>query len=295
MTDNQPASDAHRLLVVDGDKDSRRLLVTILTAEGYACQSTSDTSRAQSLLTRNVFDLLLYGAPLPDKSGLDWFRNLNSIYPKMGTVIVTAIGSLEMARRVLSLNSYGYIVKPVNTHQAIIAVAHALRRRDLELTVNHFGEMIVALKADRQEKEKAYHDLDNALNVLLKKREQDKAVMGDQILNNIRKIITPNVERLQKFRLSPRHQRMLGLIQMNLEEIASPFVKTLSSAYLDLTPNEIQVADLIKQGKRTKEIAAIMNLSVNTIMTHRYRIRTKLGLKNKKTHLGTFLNTLKFQ
>jgi DNA-binding CsgD family transcriptional regulator len=116
--------------------------------------------------------------------------------------------------------------------------------------------------------------------------------LGDRILTNIKKIMIPNLERLQKSRLSPRNRHILDLIQTNIEEITSPFVKSLSSAYIDLSPNEIQVADLIRQGKHTKEIAAIMNLSENTIMTHRFHIRTKLGLKNKKTNLQTFLTSI---
>ncbi len=263
-----------------------------LTSEGYLCRSTTSAARARSFLDSTAYDLLLFGLSQPDIADLDRCRNLQSDYPDMGVVIVSAINSLKFARQIAALNFYGHILKPVIRRQAIIAVAYALQRRHLEQAVTSHREMVTQLKADHQEMETGYQALDNALNVLLKKRDQDKLDMGDQVLNNIRKVIMPNLERLQKFRLSPRHQRMLGLIQVNLEEIASPFVKTLSSAFHALTPNEIQVADLIKQGKSTKEIAAIMNLSTNTIMTHRYHIRTKLGLKNKKTHLNTFLNTL---
>jgi len=70
-------------------------------------------------------------------------------------------------------------------------------------------------------------------------------------------------------------------------------VRELSSSYLDLTPTEIQIANLVKEGKTTKEISAILNLSENTIMSHRYKIRSKLGLLKKKMNLRTFLQSLK--
>ncbi|MBL7180118.1 MAG: helix-turn-helix transcriptional regulator [Desulfobacterales bacterium] len=62
---------------------------------------------------------------------------------------------------------------------------------------------------------------------------------------------------------------------------------------MSLSPTELQVVNLIKQGKRTKEIAAILNLSANTVMSHRYKIRGKLGLLKNKTNLHTFLQSLK--
>jgi DNA-binding CsgD family transcriptional regulator len=63
----------------------------------------------------------------------------------------------------------------------------------------------------------------------------------------------------------------------------------LSSKYLKLTPTEIRVANLVKEGKTTKDIAEIMNLAKKTIDSYRENIRRKLGLKNKKTNLRTHL------
>ena len=72
----------------------------------------------------------------------------------------------------------------------------------------------------------------------------------------------------------------------------SPFARNVSAIYSKLTPKELQIADLIKQGKTTKEIAAIMTSSVRTIEFHRSNIRHKFGLKakaNLRTHLLTII------
>jgi len=57
-----------------------------------------------------------------------------------------------------------------------------------------------------------------------------------------------------------------------------------------LTPREIQVADLIRNGRSNKEIAALLFLSVGTVEFYRDRIRNKLDIKNKKTNLRAYLN-----
>ena len=132
-------------------------------------------------------------------------------------------------------------------------------------------------------------EVNAALRVLLKKREEDKIELENRIVSNVNKLIEPYLEKPQKSRLNERQKAYLEMIQTNLNDIISPFARNFSSIYYRLTPQEIQIADLIKQGKTNKEIAAIMSLSLKTIEFHRTNIRKKLGLKNRKDNLRTHL------
>ena len=138
-------------------------------------------------------------------------------------------------------------------------------------------------------KSKELEEVNAALRVLLKKREEDKIELEKNVLLNVNRLIEPYLEKLQGGGLSKRHKAYLKIIQTNLKDIISPFARNFSSVYYRLTPQEIQIADHIKQGKTTKDIAAIMNLSLKTIEFHRTNIRKKLGLKTRKDNLRSYL------
>ena len=68
---------------------------------------------------------------------------------------------------------------------------------------------------------------------------------------------------------------------------------TLAPQHARLTSTELQVANLIRSGKRNKEIASVLGVSLNTVLTHRYHLRSKLGLKREKINLVSYLNATK--
>jgi len=155
-------------------------------------------------------------------------------------------------------------------------VEETLRERELELELQ------------KQNLEEA----NTALRVLLKKREEDKGELEQKVLSNVKELVNPYLNRLKHTPLDPQQRAHLELIESNLNDIISPFLHHLSSKYLDFTPREIEVAALVKEGKATKDIAAILNLSMNAVDFHRKNIRQKLGLKNKKANLRTHLLSL---
>jgi DNA-binding CsgD family transcriptional regulator len=95
-----------------------------------------------------------------------------------------------------------------------------------------------------------------------------------------------------KNKLGGKEKAYTRVLESNLTDIISPFSRKLSFSYLYLTPTEMQVANLIRQGTTTKEIADFMNLSNRTIEDHRKSIRRKLGIKNTKINLRSQLLSL---
>ena len=101
----------------------------------------------------------------------------------------------------------------------------------------------------------------------------------------------PHLEKLKTGPLDRKNKTLLEIMESNLKEIISPFRQGLSTKLSTMTPTEIQIANLVKKGKGTKEIAELLSLSTKTIDFHRDSIRKKLGIKNKKINLRTYLTS----
>jgi DNA-binding NarL/FixJ family response regulator len=127
---------------------------------------------------------------------------------------------------------------------------------------------------------------------LLKKREEDKTELERNMLFNVRELVLPYLDKLDMSDLKDKQKAYVDIINSNLNDIVSPFLYVLSTRFLSLTPTEIQIANFIKHGKNTKEIAEMLNLSSKTIETHRKSIRKKIGIKNIKGNLRTHLLTI---
>ncbi len=191
----------------------------------------------------------------------------------------------------------GNIVDITDIKQAQINLKNAhdeLENRVQERT----AELAGAIK-DLKEKEsmlqsesRRLQETNTALKVIIQHREDEQQKLENDILNNLRKLVMPYLEKLSSTALTPNQQSYLDLISSNLKHIISPFLHNLTSAYLDFTPREIEVANLVRDGKSAKDIASFLNSSVHSVEFHKHNIRRKLGLTHKKTNLRTYLLSL---
>ncbi len=156
-----------------------------------------------------------------------------------------------------------------------------------------FEEAIKKRDGELKEKAALLEETNIALRVLLRKRDQDKLELEERILSNVKLLIEPQLERLKDGSLSLAQRENLSLLESSLSEIISPFSRRLTSRYVGLTPGELEVAYLIKEGRRTKDIARILHLSDKTIEDYRKQLRAKLGIKNKRINLRSHLMSMK--
>ena len=135
-------------------------------------------------------------------------------------------------------------------------------------------------------------ELNAALKVLLKRRDEDERELEEKVLFNVKELVEPYLEKMKSGGLNNKQKAYLDILESNLNDIISPFSRNLYLRHYNLTPSEMQIATLVRHGKTTKQIADLLNLSARTVDTHRLRIRTKLGIRNKKSNLRSHLLSL---
>lgn len=167
----------------------------------------------------------------------------------------------------------------------------------IRVVVSH--EEITALKLTDEALKKSQEDLfeqkqsleeaNIALKVLLKQREADKLELEKKVLSNVKDLVMPYVEKLKNSQLKPKDKTLVGIVETHLNDVITPLLQRFVNAKILLTPQEMQVAGLVKDGKTSKEIADILNVTEATVNFHRKNLRVKFGLTNQRSNLRSYL------
>jgi DNA-binding NarL/FixJ family response regulator len=254
---------------------------------------------------------------MPGMSGVDLLEKIYRLNPDPIRMILTGYKDIEDILGAINQGRvYRYILKPWEEKEIrpVLKQAGQLYRltmenqrlveelqkknKDLEKAGADNQKMNKRLLEDilrRQETEeelalrsRELEEANNAMKVLLKQSSEAKQEMESKILSNIRDLIMPYIDDLEK-RLDDRQDLLyVKVVKANLEQITSTFSNRLA-VKLNLTPRELQIAELVRQGRTSKDIAKLLNLSRRTVETYRDNLRRKLSVKNKKQNLRSLL------
>lgn len=263
----------------------------------------------------------------PGRDGVWAAEQLRKIDPDLQIVIVTAysdVDPLDIAERVRPEDKLLYVQKPFypqeirqfatalgskwRAERALLRIQADLeeqvRERTTELQeanrrlkaeiAGHVATVETLKKRESELELKSRHleEANTALRVLLRQRDEHKTELEEKILANLKELVIPYIQDLKESDLNPKQMGYVSLLESNLDDLISPFSHKLSMKHLSLTTKEIQVANLVRQGKTTSEIAVLLGVSTNAIVFHRYNIRKKLGLNNQKVNLRSYLLSL---
>lgn len=130
-----------------------------------------------------------------------------------------------------------------------------------------------------------------ALREILNQIETEKNLIKQQVITNVEQAIIPTLLRMKEASL-PAQVRNFDIMEKELREIVSPFLETVKNKFTKLSPRELEVCRLIKNGMTSKEIAEALKVSLLTVHKYRELIRKKLNLVNDDTNLQTYLQSL---
>ncbi len=151
---------------------------------------------------------------------------------------------------------------------------------------------ITERKQIEREVEIKSRDLEEAtitLRVLTGNVQKERVELKQKVAQTISSVLKTSLEKLKKSGLTEQQKSYVAALESNLSSSMVPAAEALSSRFPNLSPSEILIATLVRDGKNTPEIARMLDLSQRTIDVHRRHIRKKLGIKKQKVNLQTFL------
>lgn len=262
------------------------------------------------IITFNHFMEKLSGYRLEEVYGQDWFSTFltetcQKVIRDVFRNVVNDMQAHGYVNSILLKNGktadiewYSKALKDDDGHVAgVLSIGQDVTERlqwdELRKKVNDDLEALVQKRTQELALESyRLQESNTALKVLLQHREEDQREMEKKVLANIKNFVLPYVEKMRFTPLTPVQNQYVDLIFSNLQKVVSPFLRNLTANYMNFTPREIDVANLVREGKSAKEIAILLNCSARSVEFHKDNIRKKLGLNHKKTNLRAYLLTL---
>ena len=308
--------DNLNILLVDDEEIIRLTVGNNLREAGYGVEVAENAQQACAMLDKKTYDLVLTDLVMEGGDGLQVLKKAKSIDLLCSVVLMTGYGSMNSAILALRDGAVDYILKPFENDELLFRISRCMQKRILQLELQKAEKELqkshAALEKKVQDRtrslqfeikrnqeaqlelEKKNHEItdrNTALRVLLEQQEKARRDLERTIMENLKKNLFPYLDLLQNKLKSREEEMLVSTIKVNINKISSTFTQELSSARLNLTPREVQIAEMIRQGKSSKDIALVFNLSVGTVDFYRNNLRKKLGIRNRKISLRNYLLT----
>jgi PAS domain S-box-containing protein len=146
-----------------------------------------------------------------------------------------------------------------------------------------------AMETQLREEKRQVEEMNLTLKTVMKSIEQDRKDFENRVASKIRTSLLPSLRKIDEASEEAVRKSYLAVFEEQLLSLTTGFEKELDAGLLKLTKTELEVCRLVQAGCSSKDICDAMNISFDTIQTHRKNIRRKLSLNGKKLNLHAFL------
>jgi FixJ family two-component response regulator len=284
------------ILIVEDERDVALSMKEFLGDLGYPIELVADGAKGLARMRELQPRAVLLDLRLPLLDGLELLKHATAEFPEMPVIVVSGKGMITDVVAALRLGAWDYLMKPLDemeilTHSLLRSLDRSQLMRDNREYREHLEEEVQRRTTQLELANQALEGKQLALREVLSSVEEEKKAIGEQVVANVEKIVLPMVRALKEG-LSRSQKKIIDQLETALEEIASPFTDKLSRQVASLTPAEVRICNLVRNGLGVKEIADIERIAPETVGAHRRNIRRKLGVAHKKVNLETYLRTL---
>ncbi|MCF8128425.1 MAG: response regulator [Deltaproteobacteria bacterium] len=301
-----------KVMIVDDDYVISEELKEVLLGLEYDVVGIAGSGEdAIEMAPEVIPDVVLMDIVMP--GGMDGTKAAETVMELIdcAVVFVTGYGDDAIVERAKNVEPHGYLLKPFEAAEVKACVEIAFHKKEIEDRLKKAYDKVLsdleeksseleALNFELEKGKKALEskttlleDANIALKMMLQKSDENKKEVEKEVLSMLKKMVAPYISKIKKSEINPDVRQYINTLEDNLKHVVSPFSRNLSFEYLTLTPKEIQVADLVREGKSTQEISEALNMKVGTTGFYRNKIREKMGIKGKKIGLRSHLLTLR--
>ncbi|MFP4458903.1 MAG: response regulator [Candidatus Zixiibacteriota bacterium] len=303
----------HKLLILDDDSKNIKVIKQALRYEDYDIFGTTDPYEAINIFEQELPVLVILDLRMPEMDGIDFLERINMVPDAIFAIIIlTGYGTNEDIDRCYELGASAFLRKPVDVKELrglarnlfeaqnnkIELIKHReeleelVKQRTRELEDEATKRKIKQLELEKSqeellEKHKMLNEKNIALKEILSHIEEEKTEFKIKIANHVEDVLLPLINKIMKSPTSSR-ETIVELVRKELDELPQ-LSNTLDSRFARLTPREIEVCTLIKNGFASKDIASQLDVALDTVHNHRKQIRKKLGIAREKVNLTSYL------
>ncbi|MCI5138250.1 MAG: DNA-binding response regulator, partial [Candidatus Electrothrix sp. AR1] len=268
------------VLIVDDDDGTRLTIKHIVESAGHQARTAAGGHDALKMIQEKLPDIIILDLVMPGMDGYEVCRHLKADPRSTEVPVIFLSGLISAEEKVKAFEAGGvdYIVKPCSTIELLARLhTHLTQQR----TQNSLAAEVQKQTVELEEKNKELQETNLVLKRLLHEIEEEKMEVSRIMRINIERLVLPDLARMAEAPEQQRYQ-LRDTIQTNLLDLASSATGEHVDAYSLLTPTELRVLNFIRQGRSSKEIAQALNISPQTVATHRKKIRKKLNISGKK-------------
>ena len=276
-----------KILLVDDDTRNLDLLRLMLEGNGYLVRTCTNGFDALDLTKKELPDLFFLDVMMPKMNGYQICERLKAdpLTVDRPVIFLSGLSSIQEKIKAFTSGGVDYIVKPFDINEVLVRARTHLTLYRIQ---SQLASEVKSRTLELEQKNSELFEVNIVLKRLLKEIELEKQEVARTIQMNTEKLVLPDLDRMVT---APAIER-IGLheaITRSFQKISQPLITGKVDVYHALSPMELRVLNMLKQGRTTKEIAALFDLSPQTIATHRKNIRKKLDLSGKKINLTSYV------
>jgi len=167
-----------RVLIVDDEISTRKLLVAMLREAGVRCKTAACADEGLNVLETESVDAVLSDLQMPGVSGMQFLAQVRPRYSHLAFLMITGVDDIQVGVEAMKRGADDYLVKPLQLEVVMASLERALEKKRLQQEVENYRRHLEEMVGERTQQlrsERSYEDTLEALGAAIDLRDSETA------------------------------------------------------------------------------------------------------------------------